>query len=191
MSKGCNDVSGCPEIGLGCRCGSCTKIKFLVECGLCPTHGCPMYPAVPNDGKWSFNFTEDGLWDQEAFDTKLEAIEAGVERAIEEGYETFYVGQFEAITISSNSAIDADDILNDLSQQLDDNYGSDFEHGAQWYDGIKTEDGDLLQTMLDEALNTWLQKTDNYPRTLTVVSISAHEKWNDWATAEGGKPNEK
>lgn len=175
MSKICADLE-CPTIG-NCRCEGCTE-ENADACILCPEHGCPRYPTE----KWSYNFTEDGLWDNEVFATGEEAYNAGKAEALDRGDDTFYIGQLVPITISHNAMIDVDDILNSVSQQLDDEYGSDFEHGDYWYDAITSDDKLTLEEMLNASCQEWLRKTDNQPKTLTVIDIDEYCKTDveDW-----------
>ena len=185
MPKLCDDVvtsegKDCPD-NYVCRCYDVCSEED--DCGMCPAYGCPKYPLVaePKAGKWSYNFTEDGIWDNDTFDTKEEAFEAGLlASALEDDYETFYTGKLAPITISQNSAIDVDDILERVGEQLDEEYGGDFDHGEQWYDAIKKEDQDTLETMLNATFHEWLQKTNNHPTSLTIVDIDMYSKDANW-----------
>lgn len=175
MPKICADLE-CPTIG-NCKCEGCVE-EDADACILCPEHGCLRYPVE----KWSYNFTEDGLWDNEVFATGEEAYEAGKAAALEEGYDIFYIGQLVPITISRNAVIDVDDILDAVSQQLDDEYGGDFDPGEQWYEAITSDDKLTLEEILNVAFHEWLQKTNNQPKTLTVIDIDEYCKMDteDW-----------
>lgn len=183
MSKTCDDVITADDTtGINCPTNEvCTKCRSCPEeddCDLCPVYGCVRYPLVeePKAGKWSYNFTEDGLWDNETFATGKEAYDAGVAAALDRGDDTFYIGQLVPITISHNAAVDVDGILDQISQQLDDGYGSDFEHGERWYDAITSDDKLTLEEMLNAAFQEWLQKTSNQPTSLTIIDIDEYCK---------------
>ena len=187
MPKTCTDVvtspNGNPLDCLNCRCVGCGEYKdpYNANCDLYPEHGCPKYPLIPEPEKWSYNFTEDGLWDNEVFETGEEAYEAGKAEALDRGGDTFYNGQLVPITISSNAAVDVDGIFDLISQQLDDEYGSDFEHGERWYDAITSDDKLTLEEMLNAAFHEWLQKTSNQPTSLTIIDIDEYCKTaNTW-----------
>jgi len=177
MSKTCNEV----KIGLEgaciqhveatCLCLDCSENE---DCILCPEHGCPKYPLIPEPEKWSYNFSEDGLWDNEVFETGEEAYEAGKDAALEDGYEVFYIGQLVPITIPQNYVMVTDEVLRQVSQYLDDEYGSEFEHGERWYEKITEDEKLTLDEMLNNALQAWLEKTHNHPKTLMVTDIDEY-----------------
>jgi hypothetical protein len=124
-------------------------------------------------GKWSYNKNEDGYWSNETFDSKEEAIKYGAEFALEEEIETYYVGQF--YPVSLNVHIGVDDIIERTAESLDDDFGSEFEHGDQWQGKLPDEKIEELEKMLEETFMAWADKNDLHPTSCTVIEISRHK----------------
>lgn len=122
------------------------------------------------NGKWTYNFEEAGIWNNDIFDTYEEAVDAGTKHANEEGKDVLYIGQIEMVRLSEN-AIDVDTILEDLACNLDDEYCSEFEHGDSWYNNITKEEKKLLEEMLNKTFKQWLKKTNNYPTSYTIKDV--------------------
>lgn len=125
------------------------------------------------EGKWSFNEVDRELWGNPEFDTKEEAIEAGRKEAKTEGWKSFNVGRFELMVMDIE--IDEEDILNGKAEQLDDEYGGDFEPGDYWYERITEESRELLRVKLSSAFEAWLDETGLTPDTCIVTNIKTIE----------------
>ena len=105
---------------------------------------------------WTFNDYEDTPWCEEWFDTKEEAINAGIARAEDEGWSSFFVGR--ATTVIVNSPFLAERVIYEIANNLGDKYGGDWEPEEAFLRGISAEDKKRLQELLDEALTKWVEE---------------------------------
>jgi len=105
---------------------------------------------------WTFNDKEDGIWDNDFFSTKEEAIAEGIKYAKDENWLELYIGQMTEIPVES--PIDADEIIEKTAENIDDNYGGDYEPGEQFLSNIQCGDSAQLQKLLDEAFDKWVKE---------------------------------
>lgn len=107
-------------------------------------------------GQWMYNFGDEEHWNEcEYFDTKEEAIEAGREEAIAREEESYQVGQIESFVPRISAERIMEQISEDAYEECGDNVGD--------YPFSDREDQQKLQEILDEALERWIEKTNNYP----------------------------
>ena len=109
-----------------------------------------------NNGDWTFNNYNYDTWSNDHYDTKEEAIAAGVELANDEGWLRLYIGQVQEIPV--DSPMDADDVIERTAESIDDNYGGDWKPGDRFLSGIDDGDSERLQELLDEAFGRWVIK---------------------------------
>ena len=99
----------------------------------------------------------DGNWCEDVFLTKEEAIKRGIEYAKEEEITEFYVAEITEIPVIAS--FDMDDILNRVSENMDENYGwEDGEPGESFYENLSNEDIDVLEKMLEKVKTEVLLK---------------------------------
>lgn len=122
-----------------------------------------------NNGDWTFNNRNEDSWSNEHFNTKEEAVKAGIEYAKEEGWTNLYVGQVQEIPVSS--PIDADDIIEKVAEKIDENYGGDFDPGERFLNNLECGDGDRLQALLDEAFGKWVDERNIKCPCFTIENI--------------------
>jgi len=118
---------------------------------------------------WTFNDKEDGIWGNDDFSTKEEAIAAGIEYAKEENWSELYVGQM--LEIPVESPIDADDVIEKTAENIDDNYGGDYEPGEKFLNNIQCGDSDQLQKLLDEAFDKWVKERNIKCGAFTIEKV--------------------
>ena len=104
---------------------------------------------------WTFSYVEEYDWDNDEFDTKEEAIKAGIEYAKEYNYDYIYVGEIFNITLELCTY--AEDVIEDISNYLDNEFG-DIDAGFKFMNGISSENEARLQELLDDAFNEWLKE---------------------------------
>ena len=104
---------------------------------------------------WTFSYVEEYDWDNDEFDTKEEAIKAGIEYAKEYNYDYIYVGEIFNITLELCTY--AEDVIEDISNYLDNEFG-DIDAGFKFMNGISNENEARLQALLDDAFNEWLKE---------------------------------
>lgn len=122
-----------------------------------------------NNGDWTFNDQEDGNWSNDQFDTKEEAIVAGIEYAQEEQWSNLYVGMVQEIPVIS--PIDADNIIERTAEKIDEDYGGDYEPGDRFDDSLQCGDSDHLQKLLDEAFYKWVEDRNIKCPCFTIESV--------------------
>lgn len=111
---------------------------------------------MANVGNWTYNKYEDGNWCEDDFATKEEAIKNGIEFAKEEEIREFYVAQIAEIPVMASFCMD--DILNRVSENMDENYGwEDGEPGERFYENLSNEDIDVLEEMLEKTFDKWVK----------------------------------
>ena len=106
--------------------------------------------------QWSYSLDEETCW--ATYDTKEEAIAAGIEDAKTEGYSAVYVGKCEFYY----PEIDEDHLLDVIRQRA---YESEFgEYSDGWLENTTIEEGRALGRMLNDAFHEWLRQTGNVPK---------------------------
>ena len=104
---------------------------------------------------WTFSHAEEYGWDNDEFDTKEEAIKAGIDYAKEYDYEHIYVGEIFNITFELRTY--AETVIEDIAYQLDNECG-DIDAGNSFINSISSENEARLQELLDDAFNEWLKE---------------------------------
>lgn len=122
---------------------------------------------MSKNGEWSYNDSKMDNWGNEKSKTKEDAIKQGLITAKEDGWDKLFVGQL--ATIQVDTTFDGDDILLAKSEQIDEEYGSDFNFGESWLDSISEEDVKLLERMLCEIFEKWLYETKNHPKDMYII----------------------
>ena len=104
---------------------------------------------------WTFSRAEEYGWNNAEFDTKEEAIEAGIKYFKEYNYDYIYVGEWVNITLELRTY--AETVVEDIAYQLDNECG-DIDAGTSFINSISSEDEARLQELLDDAFNEWLKE---------------------------------
>lgn len=116
--------------------------------------------------KWTVDLTEyaSEIWyEEDAFDTKEEAIREGKKLALKNGNEDcFRIGIKEPIGIP---CIDADGILEDLSEQVYDEVGEIAEDYLCYMDKDHVKE---LEEKLNDVLHKWMKKYKYEPDFYTI-----------------------
>ena len=119
--------------------------------------------------KWTFNKTNDDVWRHDDFDTKEEAIQAGMTYAREKDWDSLFIGELKEIPVKS--PMDADDAITRVAEIIDDKYGGDFEPGDVFLGNLKTGDYDRLQGLLDEAFEKWVKEREIRCHAFTIKKV--------------------
>ena len=120
------------------------------------------------DGLYMYNFGDEEHWDEdEYFDTKEEAVEAGRLEAIERGEEDYQVGQIQKFS----PQIDVENALEQIAENACDECGG---YAEDYLSNLPEAEVRQLQEMIDEVFNKWLNETNNHPRFFTIVAVSNH-----------------
>ena len=104
------------------------------------------------DGRWTFNESEDGLWSNDDFETREEAIEAAQEYFCSD-QEIMYVGKCEVVPLPTY--IDVDDIF----ERLNEHYSEDcFEYDDYLFEDVSKEDREWLEGKLQDLMREFYKK---------------------------------
>ena len=114
-----------------------------------------------NDGKWCISRNGED-YDNDFFDTKEEAIEYATDNDDYNCNETFFVGKAEFF----KPKIDADDIIDRISDDAYDNYG---EWAEAYLHNINTVQKSELQYKLQSVFNKWMKKYSLDPVFFRIV----------------------
>lgn len=115
-------------------------------------------------GQWMYNFGDEECWTEcEYFDTKEEAVEAGRVEAIARGEDQYQVGQIQDFIPKIYAEYVMEQINEDAYEECGDNVGD--------YPFTNKEDQQKLQEILDEALERWMDKTNNYPTFYKIEKV--------------------
>lgn len=104
---------------------------------------------------WSFSHAEEYGWDNDEFDTKEEAIEAGIRYFKEYNYDYIYIGEWFNFTLEL--CTHAEDVIEDIACYLDNEFG-DIDAGTSFINSISSENEARLQELLDDAFNKWVEE---------------------------------
>lgn len=128
-----------------------------------------------NTGQWLFEELGREIWNtcSEEYDTREEAIKAGLEYFEEElGDEfvgIFQIGQKENVTISVSGYSVCDQVSEDVGEQVGE-VAEDFLYR------LSKEELKLLNQMLSDTFNEWLEKTKNTPSFFKVVNTETVDR---------------
>ena len=104
---------------------------------------------------WTFSHAEEYGWVNDEFDTKEEAIVAGIDYNKECNYDYIYVGEIFNINLELRTY--AETVIEDIAYQLDNECG-DIDAGNSFINSISSENEARLQELLDDAFNEWLKE---------------------------------
>ncbi len=115
-------------------------------------------------GQWMYNFGDEEHWNEcEYFGTKEEAVEAGRIEAIARGEDQYQVGQIQEFVPRIYAEYVMEQINEDAYEECGDNVGN--------YPFTNKVDQQKLQDLLDEALERWMDKTNNYPTFYKIGNV--------------------
>lgn len=133
---------------------------------------------MSRSNKWTYELYSEEFWTSgEDFSTKEEAIDAGKEAALYndlDPVESFYVGQIKDFIPTINVWRIIDELMEDASEQCG-------EASDSFLENITKEQRNRLSELLDEALNKWLDETNNHPNFYGIDNIETIKVIkNDW-----------
>lgn len=115
-------------------------------------------------GQWMYNFGDEEHWNEcEYFDTKEEAVDAGRAEAIAREESQYQVGQIVDFVPRISAEYVLEQISEDAYEECGDNVGD--------YPFTNKKDQQKLQEMLDEVLERWMDKTNNYPTFYKIEKV--------------------
>lgn len=117
-----------------------------------------------NNGKWTYNFSRWDPWNERAYNTREEAIEAGRCDSVEYGLVKFYIGQVREHT----PKINLDSVIDGLQDDAYDKLG---EWGEGFLVRVTNEEKQELDTALNKVLNDWLDKNKLRDYGFIIVNI--------------------
>ncbi|KXS45582.1 MAG: Uncharacterized protein AWU54_318 [Candidatus Frackibacter sp. T328-2] len=117
-------------------------------------------------GKWTFNFTEDDIWNYDLFNNKEDAIIEGKCVAKNNGLDHFYIGKTKEPIFS---AIDGESYLEAAAESL--GYEVGVELSDQWYESVDLKDINKLEEMLDNTFEKWKKETNNIPKCYSIIEV--------------------
>lgn len=118
--------------------------------------------------KWIYSNNEEIWGISEEYDTREEAIKDGVETAKKEGWFNLFIAR--AVLICPNITVDAQEIIDNAADSLDEQGGCDFDAGQHFLDSISKESIVLLQQMLDKTIKKWQEKINYYNPPIIIYS---------------------
>ncbi len=120
------------------------------------------------DGKWAYNFGGSERWNvEECFDTEEETIAAAKIAITKDDGESFEVGQIDVF----KPCIDAEAVIEYISEKA---WNESEGYVEDYLKNLPKEEIDRLDVLLNEALNKWLDGTNNHPGFYTISSTSVH-----------------
>lgn len=121
------------------------------------------------EGEFSFNMLRECTWRNDQFPTFEEALAAGIKMAKEEKWETLFIGQVVEVPVTYQ--IDADDIVERIAENIDENYGDDWEPGEEFLENLEKGDIEALQEELDGAISRWVEKRKIRTHCFTMENV--------------------
>ncbi len=119
------------------------------------------------EGKWSFNETDDEFWNKDTFDTKEEAEKAAVEYGKEQGYTDIQVGMCALLPLPSY--VDPDDILERLNEQYAEDAGGEYDDDL--YSEVKKEDLNWLEEEMSKIVHEFHKRAEVKSTWYTVTNV--------------------
>jgi hypothetical protein len=122
--------------------------------------------------KWKFNLDADEIWYGDEFDTKEEAIQAGIKKLnelkkIDNNYKdvnSFYVGQVQYYT----PCISPEWLIEQIGEMAYDECG---EVAEDWLRFVKNEKVKQLGDMINKVFMEWLKDVGEMPTFGSIVNI--------------------
>lgn len=121
-------------------------------------------------GKWIWGTNEELFYNINIYDTREQAIAAGREETLEEGDDTFFVGQTENVHI--NTTIDSDLIFELISERAYEDVG---EAAADYLNDVKREDYTALEDGISDFISNWMRERGYEPNFFRVINIEKVE----------------
>ncbi len=120
------------------------------------------------NGKWAYNFGGSECWNvEECFDTEQEAIAAAKIAITKDDGESFEVGKIDVFKPSLNAA--------ETIESISENAWNESEGYVEDYlSHLPKEEINRLDVLLNEALNKWLDETNNHPGFYTISNTSVY-----------------
>ena len=118
------------------------------------------------EGDWVYKrFRTSTNWSGDSCTTKEEAIAAAPEE-----WGTLYVGQLEKIEIES--PIFADEVINAIGCDLDNNHGNEYsDYADDFVDSVSADDEERLQELLDESFYKWVEERNIKAPCFNVINV--------------------
>lgn len=121
---------------------------------------------MSNEGKWIHSLSDDVFHSTDFFDTKEEAVRAGMDEYGEYLKLTFFVGQVRDLSLTPS--VEAEGILESVNETMYEEVG---EVAEDYLIKLPQEQIDELQVELNKALHAWMDKHNNKPTFYKVDNI--------------------
>ena len=130
-------------------------------------------------GQWMYQIGESDIWDSgEYFNTKEEAIAAGLGEVIEENntltekfqHANFRIGIVE--DCSNSHGVDANNVLECIAENIYDEVG---EVAEDYLNDVTLEHRNELEEKLNDVLFAWMEKYNYSPSFFKIVNIETIE----------------
>ncbi|AOZ62433.1 hypothetical protein SBP8a_183 [Bacillus phage SBP8a] len=115
-------------------------------------------------GKWTFNDKDYDSWNHDHFETREEAIVAGLHHAKEEAWDSLFVGK----VVEPSISICGDHAIDEAYDQAVEQAG---EFADSFMSYVKLEQRFELGDMLTEVFHEWMKKHNLEPTFFTIDSI--------------------
>lgn len=119
------------------------------------------------EGKWSFNISNDEFWNKGLFDTKEEAEKEAVEYGKKYGCSEMEVGMCTLLPLPVY--VDPDDILERLNEQYAEDAGGEYDDDI--YEDVKKEDLDWFEEEMSRIVHEFHKRADIKSIWYTVTNI--------------------
>jgi len=152
------------KLDLDCRTSD-GKLVYCDECG--ETNRCEFTKKrrkteMKKEGKWTFNSVDEGLWSNDVYDTKEEAIAA----AKRDGLSIFFVGRIELMSLPQLNI--AEEIIERLTEHAFEECG---EAAENWICDADLNDIQQLDDAINDVIKEWLKDNALMPDFYKLTNI--------------------
>lgn len=116
------------------------------------------------EGKWSFNKTRNGIWNNGLFDTKEDAINEA-KRLYDEG-DAFYIGQATSNDIGVGCNVDS--LLEDIALQVYDEVG---EVAEDYLAYVEKDHRNILEERINNIVLNWMKEFEYEPSFYKITNV--------------------
>jgi len=117
------------------------------------------------EGRWTFNESQDGLWSNDDFETREEAVEAAREYFCSE-QEIMYIGRCEVVPLPTYFDVD------DIFERLNEHYSEDcFEYDDYLFEDVTKEDREWLESKLQDLILEFYKRAGIKSEQFTMVDV--------------------
>lgn len=125
------------------------------------------------EGKWMYSLTDSEIWTGEEFETREQAIEEGIKKALENQEEPFCNDYFNIGQIAKifPCGVDVDSILENVAE----NTAEGLEVGEDYLMGVDIEHQRELEEKFNDVLFAWMKKYGYEPNFFKIENIEKVE----------------